>query len=49
MLWKYMIEILYVHMFVCKDWGGGEVKEVRYATYFIFSNKLPSDYKYMKI
>lgn len=25
MLWKYMIKILYVHMFVCKDWGGGEL------------------------
>lgn len=23
MLWIYMIDILYVHMFVCKDWGGG--------------------------
>lgn len=23
MLWIYMTEILYVHMFVCKDGGGG--------------------------
>lgn len=45
MLWIYMTEILYVHMFVCKDGGGG----VRNATYIIFSSKLPSDYKYMKI